>query len=76
MQQRMVTVVTPACWDCGLSTMMEVPLKGYNEWTMDGQPIVLSFPDMSDDDREMLISGTHPACWDRLFPREDEGDKR
>jgi len=55
--------------------MMEVPLKGYNEWTMDGQPIVLAFPDMSVDDREMLISGTHPACWDRLFPCEDEGDK-
>lgn len=22
--------------------------------------------------REMLISGTHPKCWDELFPEEEE----
>ncbi len=71
MDQRTTTVVTPACWDCGRRTAMRVPLKGYNEWTMDGQPIVLAFPDMPADEREQLISGTHPKCWDRLFPCED-----
>jgi hypothetical protein len=28
---------------------------------------------MPADQREMLITGTHSACWDRLFA-EDEGD--
>ncbi len=71
MNQVTTTVVTPACWGCGRRTVMRVPLEGYNMWTMDREPIVLSFPDMSVDDREMLISGTHPACWDRLFSDED-----
>ena len=37
----------------------------------DGTPVQLAFPAMSADQREMLISGTHPACWTAMFA-EDE----
>jgi hypothetical protein len=30
---------------------------------------------MSAGDREILISGTHAACWDKLFPAEEEDDE-
>ena len=56
--------------------------KEYEVWSLDrdavtrwqeGGLIQDCFPDMSASDREILISGTHPACWDKLFP-EEEGD--
>jgi hypothetical protein len=41
----------------------------------EGELIQDVFPDMSVNDREMLITGTHPACWDKLFPGEEEDDE-
>jgi hypothetical protein len=38
-----------------------------------GENIQSVFPDMSLADREIMISGTHPECWDKLFA-EREGD--
>jgi hypothetical protein len=31
---------------------------------------------MSAADREMLITGTHPVCWDKLFADEEDDDVR
>jgi hypothetical protein len=39
-----------------------------------GELIQNAFPDMTMGDRELLISGTHAACWDKLFPREEEDE--
>lgn len=33
-----------------------------------------AFPTMSAENREVLISGTHPSCWNEMFPEEDEDD--
>jgi hypothetical protein len=27
---------------------------------------------MSNEDREVMISGTHPDCWNAMFPEFDE----
>jgi hypothetical protein len=32
------------------------------------------FKDLGADERELLISGTCGECWDKLFPKEDEGE--
>jgi hypothetical protein len=40
-----------------------------NRW-QGGENIQQVFPDMSAEDRELLISGIHPVCWDQLFPKE------
>ena len=39
-----------------------------------GECIQDVFPDseMTKEQREILISGTCPECWDVLFPKEDE----
>jgi hypothetical protein len=37
-----------------------------------GQLAQNAFPHMSDGEREMLITGTHPECWEKLFPPEEE----
>jgi len=55
----------------------------YELWVLDraaverwqaGENIQSAFPDMSVNDREILITGTHPACWDKLFPTEGEDE--
>jgi hypothetical protein len=48
--------------------------KAVESWQA-GEIIQVAFPDMSIDDREILISGTHPACWNKLFPEEGESNE-
>lgn len=31
-----------------------------------------AFPNMSIELREQIISGTHPKCWDEMFPMPEE----
>ena len=65
-----VIVKTKPCCVCG----------NYEVWSMDrelvdrwrgGENIQEVFPNMSAGEREVLITGTHPACWDKLFPEEE-----
>jgi hypothetical protein len=56
---------------CGESRTLEVPAEGFERWQA-GELIQNAMPELSADDREQLISGTCGACWDRLFPSEDE----
>ena len=39
-----------------------------------GELIQEALPELSADQRELLISGTCPKCWDELFP-PDEWDE-
>jgi hypothetical protein len=34
--------------------------------------IQVGMPSLTADEREMLITGTHPDCWDSLMTDEDE----
>ena len=66
MSERMVTVTTPPCIVCDRVSHMRVPLTGHI-MRMDGETTQVAFPNMPAEKREMLISGTHPVCWDSLF---------
>lgn len=37
----------------------------------DGAYVQGGFPHLSVDDRELLVSGTHPGCFSRMFGEED-----
>jgi len=47
------------------------PKTGVVAWLM-GAHIQDAMPDVSDGDREFLISGISPAGWDRLFAESGE----
>jgi hypothetical protein len=32
------------------------------------------FPQLSAAEREILMTGTHPACWNEMFPPDEEDD--
>lgn len=64
-------MVTPECIMCGRESVLEVPFDGFVKWQA-GEFVKIAFPGLTPDEREMLINGTHPECFDKLAPGDDE----
>lgn len=62
---------TPPCCVCGRSSVAEVKVDALRAWQA-GALVQQAFPDMSPAEREVLVSGTHPDCWQTLMGDEDE----
>lgn len=60
-----ICVVTQ-CPFCGRGNDVEVNEMDYLDWD-DGKMAQDAFPYLSADEREMLISGCCPQCWDKMF---------
>ena len=67
-----IVVKTKPCCVCDQYEVWSLDRQAVESW-QSGEYIQKAFPNMSAEDREILISGTHPACWNKLFP-EEEGD--
>ena len=67
-----VCVVT-ACPFCGHAHEVEVNENDYWDWE-DGELVQNAFPYLSADEREMLISGIGPTCWDKMFSVDEDFD--
>lgn len=65
-----ITIVT-RCPFCGKANFIEVNEMDYLDWS-DGELAQVAFPYLSADEREMLISGICPTCWDKMFGGDDE----
>lgn len=64
--------VQRTCPLCGKQSVLEnIPLSGYQAY-MNGALIQNAFPTMSPSDREIMITGTHPKCWDLLFADDSD----
>jgi hypothetical protein len=68
-----IIVKTKTCCVCNEYEVWSLDRAAVTSW-QEGENIQRAFPDMSVEDREILISGTHPACWDKLFPEEDSNE--
>jgi len=55
-----------------LESQLTIPTDKYNEWQGGGYAQDV-FPDWTDQEREVLISGTCGGCWDALW--EDDTEK-
>jgi hypothetical protein len=75
-EPRMTEVVTPKCSVCGQYGVLNVEYDAWEKWR-NGTLMQKAFPDMPRELREQLMSGIHPACWQKMFPpaaiRELEG---
>ena len=72
------TKVFGRCIVCGQQSEVEIDdspadQDGFVAW-MRGEYVQMAFPHWTDEKRELLISGTHPACWKVLTLPEDEDD--
>lgn len=66
-----IVVKTKTCTVCGEYEVWSLNRQAVESW-QGGEYIQNAFPDMSIEDRELLISGTHPACWTKLFGEDDD----
>lgn len=68
----MMTIITECPW-CGEEHEVEVPFESYLAW-QSGESIQVAMPQLSANEREMLISGVCPECWKKAFSYEEEDD--
>ena len=69
---REVEVMT-FCPFCGHAHGVFVNEADYWDW-QDGALAQNAFPYLSADDRELLISGICPTCWNKVFGSDEEPD--
>jgi len=67
-------VTTSACIVCHKTSQVELSQDQYNR-LKSREPIQVVLPHFSDDTRELLISGTHPECWETFAPDEHEEEE-
>jgi hypothetical protein len=66
--------IVATCRHCESKTDIEVTTKGFNNWRYEGVLIQRALPELSINQRELLISGTCGPCFDKMFPEERENN--
>lgn len=66
-----ITHITQPCIMCGETSQVEVEVADLLRWRQ-GALVQDVWPHWTDGQRELLISGTHDACFDALFAEPDE----
>ena len=64
-----VCIIT-SCPICGHANEIEVNEEDYFDWC-DGKLAQDAFPYLSPSEREKLISGICPKCWDKFYALEE-----
>ena len=75
MEQTKISVITPNCAHCGKPGYVEMTRQQYDagrEKLGQGAYFADAFPFLNLDLVEMFISGTHPECWKKMFPEEED----
>jgi len=62
--------VTKTCMVCRKPSEIVVSENRYNLWRHGGVRVQDAFPDLTQAQREILITGTHDSCWKALFQEE------
>lgn len=63
----MATITTPECIFCNKTTEVEVSADQAYAIRNRTAPIQDILPEITPEQREVLISGIHPDCWTRNF---------
>ena len=65
-------VTTQACVVCGnRSTLHGVDALGYIRWSELRENIQDALPGLDPDQRELLMTGTHAHCWEKMWQGKD-----
>lgn len=65
----MISVETPKCPHCGKTSIVKVTVKQHMELTdpKSGRFITEIMSNWKPEERELLITGTHPKCFDEMY---------
>jgi hypothetical protein len=70
-----IIAITKRCYHCGEEGALTMPreegLRGIEAYK-NGEFAQDAFPFLSADEREQIISGTHPKCWAEMFGTDGE----
>ena len=69
--KEMVRIPTRPCIVCGDPSMLEVEKVKLAQYKS-GVHVQDVWPEWSADKRELMITGTHPKCWDTIFAGDNE----
>lgn len=72
-----IKISTVACPHCSRSGEISMPISDYESGIAaykSGAYIQNAFPNLTADQRELLMTGIHPECWKQMFPDDDEED--
>lgn len=61
------------CPLCGKTFTVTMPMDGFVKW-QGGMLIQEALPMLSNDERELLISGICPSCWEETFSSNEDED--
>lgn len=61
------------CPFCGQQAHVAVPAQGLWDWEH-GQFVQVAMPGLTPDEREIVMTGTHPACFDAVFADDEDYD--
>ena len=67
------TIISICCTNCEQLKEFTVQTAHYQAW-ISGTVIQAAMPEISEDERELLISGMCGTCFDALFADEDEDE--
>lgn len=62
----MAEMLCPRCLFCGIQSILSVSVAGFR-LRQNGAAVQVAFPEMPMEIREIVISGTHPECWEAEF---------
>ena len=65
------TFITKPCIVCHLTSEVELDAAKVARYEA-GEHVQNVWPEKSASQRELLITGTHPVCWDNMFADDDE----
>ena len=69
----MARITTQRCMECGQGGTVLVQMSDYIKWMRKDAPLIQDcFPALSRELREQILTGTHPECWEKMFPPEEE----
>lgn len=74
MSDTLITVTTRRCFHCGCEgevTVTQASLAAYNS----GEYAQVAFPYLDKAEREQIISGTHPKCWEEMFAFDEDASE-
>lgn len=66
--------ITTTCPFCGHTNEVAANEADYWDW-QDGALVQDAFPYLTADEREMLVSGICPTCWEKTFGDSDEEEE-
>lgn len=62
----------PPCMFCGERSTITMPGSEYFAFFVRGELVQRAMPSLTAAEREHVMTGTHPACWDKCVESNEE----